>query len=87
MSTVDQHAAAPTPTDRLSTLSIVGFVLAFVVNIVGLVVSIVALVQIGRTGERGRGLAIAGIVVGGFWFVLFGGALLVHALVGAAHGA
>jgi len=87
MSTLNQHTAAPTPTDRLNTLSIVGFVLAFVANIVGLVVSVIALVQIGRTGERGRGLAIAGIVVGGFWFVVFGGALLLHAIVVSTHGA
>lgn len=86
MSTVEQRTAAPTPTDRLNTLAIVGFVLAFVANIVGLVVSVIALVQIARTGERGRGLAIAGVVVGGFWFALFGGALIVHAVVTSAHG-
>lgn len=68
--------------ERMNSLSIAGFVVAFVANIVGVVLSVIALVQIRRTGERGRGLAIAGIVVGSFWFVLFGGALLVHALVG-----
>jgi hypothetical protein len=86
VSTIEQHTGTPAPTDRLNTLSIVGFVLAFVANIVGLVVSVVALVQISRTGERGRGLAIAGIVVGGFWFALFGGAFIVHAVVTSAHG-
>lgn len=90
MSTVDHPtaapAAAPTPTDRLNTLSIAGFVLAFVANIVGLVVSIIALVQIRRSGERGRGLAIAGIVVGGFWIALFGTALVIRALVVTTHG-
>ncbi|MDY1003906.1 DUF4190 domain-containing protein [Curtobacterium sp. CFBP9011] len=87
MSTVEHHTTAATPKDRINTLSIAGFVLAFVANIVGLVVSVIALVQIGRTGERGRGLAIAGIVVGGFWFALLGGAFLVHALVATTHGA
>ncbi|WP_220036624.1 DUF4190 domain-containing protein [Curtobacterium sp. MCBD17_008] len=86
MPTVEQHATALNPTDRLNTLSVVGFVLAFVANVVGLVVSVIALVQIGRTGERGRGLAIAGIVVGGFWFAAFGGALVLHAVVTSAHG-
>lgn len=86
MTTLEQHPTAPAPTDRLNTLAIAGFVLAFVANIVGLVVSVVALVQISRSGERGRGLAITGIVVGGFWFALFGGALLVHAVLSSTHG-
>lgn len=87
MSTVEHHTPAVTPTDRINTLSIAGFVLAFVANVVGLVVSVIALVQIGRTGERGRGLAIAGIVVGGSWVALLGAAFLVHALVTATQGA
>ncbi|MGN7192132.1 MULTISPECIES: DUF4190 domain-containing protein [unclassified Curtobacterium] len=73
---------APVPrVDRTSSLAIAGFVLAFVANVVGLVVSIVALVRIHRTGEHGRGLAIAGIAVGGAWIALFAVALLAHALV------
>ncbi|MBF4594080.1 DUF4190 domain-containing protein [Curtobacterium flaccumfaciens] len=49
--------------DRFNVMAIVGFVLAFVVNIAGLVVSIIALSQIKKTGERGRGLALAGIII------------------------
>ncbi|ARC55533.1 hypothetical protein AS850_00390 [Frondihabitans sp. 762G35] len=71
--------ASPTPqpyggtgysTSKYNTLAIVGFVLAFVINIAGLVVSIVALSQIKRTGERGRGLALAGIIIGAVSIVL-----------------
>ena len=47
-----------------NTLAIVGFILAFFVNIVGIILGFVALSQIKRTGEQGRGLAIAAIVIG-----------------------
>ncbi|WP_144762799.1 DUF4190 domain-containing protein [Curtobacterium sp. 9128] len=86
MSAVQQHPAAPIATDRLNTMAIAGFVVAFVAGLVGVVLSVIALVQIRRTGEHGRGLAIAGIVVGGFWFAALGGALLVHAVVAVTHG-
>ncbi|MBT1582846.1 DUF4190 domain-containing protein [Curtobacterium flaccumfaciens] len=62
--------------DRFNVMAIVGFVLAFVVNIAGLVVSIIALSQIKKTGERGRGLALAGVIIsalslvfGIFWII------------------
>lgn len=55
---------------RFNVLAIVGFVLAFVVSIGGLVVSIIALVQISRTGERGRGLALAGVIIGGLSLII-----------------
>jgi cytochrome bd-type quinol oxidase subunit 2 len=48
----------------LSPLAVVGFVLALVVPVAGLAVSIVALVQIRRSAQSGKGFAIAGIVVG-----------------------
>lgn len=56
--------------DRFNVLAIVGFVLAFVVNIAGLVVSIIALSQIKRTGERGHGLALAGVIISAISIVL-----------------
>ncbi|KFI51213.1 DUF4190 domain-containing protein [Bifidobacterium biavatii] len=49
---------------RWNILSIVGFVLAFPIPPVGLVLSIIALVQINKSREKSKGLAIAGIVVG-----------------------
>jgi hypothetical protein len=65
--TYDRNTPAtttPGASAKFNTLAIVGFVLAFVVNIAGVVVSFIALSQIKKTGERGRGLAIAGIVIG-----------------------
>ena len=65
--TYDRNTPAtttPGASAKFNTLAIVGFVLAFVVNIAGVVVSFIALSQIKKTGERGRGLAIAGIIIG-----------------------
>lgn len=45
-------------------LSIIG------ISIVGVILGIVALNQIKKTGEEGRGLALAGIIVGAIGFVL-----------------
>lgn len=52
------------PEPRWNAMAIAGFVASFMVSIVGLVLSIIGLNQINRTGEKGRGLAIAGIIVG-----------------------
>jgi len=53
----------PVASDRYNVLAIVGFILAFLINIVGLILSIIALNQIKRTGERGHGLALAGVII------------------------
>ena len=47
-----------------NTFAILGFVTAWLpIPFAWLVLSIIGLVQCGRTGQRGRGLAIAGIVL------------------------
>ena len=46
-----------------NTLAILGFIFAFLFSLVGLILSIIALGQIKRTGERGHGLAVAGIII------------------------
>jgi len=51
----------PTPPGRV--LSIVGLVLAFLAAPIGLILSIVAAVKLGKAGQP-KGLAIAGIIVG-----------------------
>ncbi|MGA1811193.1 DUF4190 domain-containing protein [Frondihabitans sp. 4ASC-45] len=61
---------AGSPVAKTNTLAIVGFVLAFVINIAGVVVSIIALNQIKQTGEKGRGLAIAGIIIGALSLII-----------------
>ena len=49
---------------RTNTLAILSLVAAFVASFVGVVLGILALLQIRRSGEAGRGLAIAAIVIG-----------------------
>ncbi|MGN7190903.1 MULTISPECIES: DUF4190 domain-containing protein [unclassified Curtobacterium] len=70
MTTAQPYKPAAPASDRYSVLAIVGFILAFLVNIAGLVVSIIALTQIKRTGERGRGLALAGIIISALSLVI-----------------
>ena len=48
---------------KYNTVSIVGFVFSFLIPIVGLICSIIGLKQVSARGERGRGLAIAGIII------------------------
>ncbi|WP_374946383.1 DUF4190 domain-containing protein [Agreia sp.] len=52
------------PAEKYNVIAIVGFIASFFINIVGIILGFVALSQIKRTGERGRGLAIAGIIIG-----------------------
>ena len=54
-----------------------GFVGSIVGSILGVVLGIVALLQIGKTGQRGRGMAIAGIVLGAVGLFIAGLALVV----------
>jgi hypothetical protein len=60
----------PSPPAPSATLAIVGLVTAIVpcTSLIGLVISIVALVRT-RRGAPGKGLAIAGVVVGALWIV------------------
>jgi hypothetical protein len=54
--------APPTP-QGTNGLSIAGFILAIFVAPVGFILSIIGLVLAGRRGQKGKGLAIAGIVI------------------------
>ena len=57
--------------NRTNSLALVGFILSIVfslftcglLSIVGLVLSIVGLTEINKTGEKGKGFAIAGIII------------------------
>lgn len=58
-----------------NTLAIISLVLAFIISIGGIICGHIALSQIKRTGEGGRGLALAGLIIGyvftGFWVLYF----------------
>jgi hypothetical protein len=53
----------PAPVQGTSGLAIAGLVLAFVLFPIGLILSIIAFVTTGPGKKKGRGLAVAGIVV------------------------
>ncbi len=59
---------------KTNTLALVGFILSvtFILSFIGLILSIVGLIQInGAHGaQKGKGLAIAGIIVGATFFAL-----------------
>ena len=52
------------PNQPWNVLTIIGFVFAFINPLVGLIFSIIALVMVRKSGEKSRGLAIAGIIIG-----------------------
>jgi hypothetical protein len=58
-------AYAPAPVgQRTNVLAIVALILGIVVPIGGIICGPIALGQIKRTGESGRGLAMAGLIIG-----------------------
>ena len=57
-------AAPPQASPSTSTLAIVAFVRSFVVALAGIVCGHIALSQIKRSGEGGRGLALAAVIIG-----------------------
>jgi hypothetical protein len=56
----DAYGAA----DRTNTMSILAIIFGFFIGILGIIFGHIALAQIRRTGEGGRGLAITGLVFG-----------------------
>ncbi|MGO3885807.1 MAG: DUF4190 domain-containing protein [Mycetocola sp.] len=72
---------------KTSLLAVFSLVAPFVgASLLGIIMGAVALTQLKKTGETGKGLAIAGIVVGGV-FILAGliFALFIFAVFGAAY--
>lgn len=60
---IDEKQENVSTTVKTNTLAIVGLVIAFIVPLIGMILSIVALNQIKKSKENGKGAAIAGIVV------------------------
>ena len=58
-----QQYAAPMATGT-NGLAIASLICAFIVPLVGVILGHIALSQIKQTGQEGRGLAIAGLVIG-----------------------
>jgi uncharacterized protein YacL len=49
---------------KTNVLAIVSLVSSFFISLVGIITGHIALSQIKKTGEQGRGLAIAGLIIG-----------------------
>ena len=67
----EPDTAPPVKRDGFAVPSLITGLLGFfgITAVLGLVFGIVTLVRTRRTGERGRGLAIGGIVAGAVWLV------------------
>jgi len=65
---------------KYNTLAIIAFIFAILVSPVGFILGIIALSQIKKTNEKGKGLAIAAIVIGAIFFVF----LILMVFVGLA---
>jgi len=76
---------APAAPQRTNTLAIVSLVLAFVAPLIGLVLGFVALSQVKRNGEGGRGLALAAVIIGGVITLFY--VVLVIAMIAVAASA
>jgi soluble cytochrome b562 len=64
------------PRQGTNGLSIAGLVLSWT-GLIGLILSIIGLVQAGKRGQKGKGLAVAGIIIS--LIVMIGGVVLVAA--------
>ena len=58
------YSGSTAPVAKTNTLAIIALVLGIVVPLGGIIVGHIALAQIKRTGEAGRGLALAGTIIG-----------------------
>jgi hypothetical protein len=65
--------------DRYNVLAIVSFISSFFISLVAVITGHIALSQIGKTGEKGRGLATAGLVLG--YLGILGGIILLVVVV------
>ncbi|RAX44290.1 DUF4190 domain-containing protein [Arthrobacter sp. AQ5-06] len=57
------YAQAPAPA-KTNSLAIAALISSFFISLLGIILGHIALNQIKTTGEGGRGLAIAGLVIG-----------------------
>lgn len=58
------NTGAMAPAQKTNTLAIVALVGSFFISLVGIICGHIALKQINETGEGGRGLAMAGLIIG-----------------------
>jgi hypothetical protein len=71
----------PSAGEKYNVLAIISLVSAFFVSLAAVICGHIALSQIKKTGEKGRGLAIAGLVLG--YLGLVSGLIIFIVLIGA----
>jgi hypothetical protein len=59
----DPSLPSPPPTQTTNGLAIAGFILAFLLAPVGLILSVIGLIQAGKRQQKGKVLAVFGIVI------------------------
>ena len=60
-----QPSPAPAPAEKWNILSIIAFIIVFFgFSLISIILGFIGLNQIKKTGERGRGLALAAIIIG-----------------------
>jgi hypothetical protein len=67
----DSSSQMPVQSQKTNTFAILGLVFAFLLAPLGLIFSIISLSQIKKSGESGRGVAIAGIIVSSVFILIF----------------
>ncbi|WP_120339386.1 DUF4190 domain-containing protein [Cryobacterium soli] len=84
-----QGYGQPNAADKWNVLAIISLVSAFFVSLAAVICGHIALSQIKKTGEKGRGLAIAGLVlgyVGLIGFIIFVVVVIVVTVAGINNG-
>lgn len=71
---------------KYNVLAIISLVSAFVISLAAIITGHIALSQIKKTGEKGRGLALAGVILGYIGIVAGAVAILVMITVGMSAG-
>jgi hypothetical protein len=66
-----QHKGDGSAAVRTNPLAIAAFASSFLIGVSGVILGVIALNQIKTTGERGRGLAIAALIVGCAYMAMF----------------
>jgi hypothetical protein len=59
----DPAAAPQAPQPGTNGLAVAGLILAFLIAPIGFILSLVGLIQAGKRGQKGKGLAVGGIIV------------------------
>lgn len=84
MSTPQYQTYAQAPVQaKTNTLAIVALISVFFINLLGIILGHIALNQIKTTGEGGRGLALAAVIIG-YASVVIGIIVLIVVLGSAA---